>query len=92
MTPTTKIAAIDATNCTGAVYGVGISARGALQSARISGQVEPDVTPRFAYVAITDKAAAFVRAHGGAPNRSLRVWVQRAIVYMASEADTIEVL
>lgn len=89
---TTKIAAIDqGTNGTGAVYGIGSSARGALQSARLSGQVELGAAPNFSYVRITDAAYAFVRAHGGAPSRELRVWPQRRIVYLASEADEIEV-
>lgn len=59
-------AAIDATNLTGAVYGVGATPEAALADAVAQGA---DGT--LETVPCTEAAAAYVRAHGGAPSGGL---------------------
>ena len=73
MTTTTHYAAIDATNITGAVYGIGTTAREARGAAQIGrGQTAP-LDAHFGVVPCTPAAAAYVESHGGAPSPRLTV-------------------
>jgi hypothetical protein len=66
---TTYYAAIDATNPTGAVYGIGATPGEALGNAR----EETDTSGRFATVPCTLAAYYYVLDHGGQPSTDLTV-------------------
>ena len=82
MTTTTYYAAIDKSNTTGAIYGVGTTREAALTAAlepgdpcvaheeRAEGHSASD---HFAIVTCSPAAAAYVDRHGGAPDPELQV-------------------
>ena len=67
MTTTTHFAAIDSSNITGAVYGIGTSPEAALRDARRGAE------GFYSTVAITPAAYRYVQEIGGAPSRELLV-------------------
>jgi hypothetical protein len=75
MTTTTRYAAIDSTNITGTVYGLGPTKADAIEDGiRQAGEDSiVGAEDSYAAVEITPAAAAYVAEHGGAPSPRLTV-------------------
>jgi hypothetical protein len=78
MTDKTYVAAIDLTNLTGAVYGIGHSPKEAREDAARCGAQGP-----FGYATITLAAREYVLEHGGSPSTDLVV--RPSTVHLATQ-------
>jgi hypothetical protein len=85
----TFIAAIDKSNITGAVYGVGRTTAEALVQCDIEHddgcEADCDPAEHYGWVECTPAAAAYIETHGGAPSRELLVCEHDGVMLRSEE-------